>query len=108
LGTVARACLDHPDWLGLGPDLQTRIEQWRSLPGIGDWTAQILAMRALRDPDAFPAGDLGVRKALGQGGAAVSESTARRRADSWRPFRAYATVLLWQDPNSTTPHRRNS
>jgi AraC family transcriptional regulator of adaptative response / DNA-3-methyladenine glycosylase II len=72
------------------------------LPGIGPWTAEYIALRALRDPDAFPASDLGLRRAFGalqaRGGAAarlVSESALLRAAESWRPWRAYAAVHLW-------------
>jgi len=60
------------------------------LPGIGPWTAHYLAMRALHLPDAFPAADLGVLKALG-----VSPREAEARAEAWRPFRAYAVMHLW-------------
>ena len=63
-----------------------------ALPGIGPWTAAYISMRALRDPDAFPAGDLGLRKAAG--GASQSELEARSAA--WRPWRAYAAMLLWR------------
>ncbi len=68
-----------------------------ALPGIGPWTAQYVAMRALRWPDAFPAGDLGVRKALARAGAApVTAAEAARRAEAWRPWRAYAVLHLWR------------
>jgi 3-methyladenine DNA glycosylase/8-oxoguanine DNA glycosylase len=59
-------------------------------PGIGPWTVEYLAMRALRDPDAFPAGDLGVRRSSGLAGRALLE-----RAEAWRPWRAYAVMYLW-------------
>jgi AraC family transcriptional regulator, regulatory protein of adaptative response / DNA-3-methyladenine glycosylase II len=62
-----------------------------ALPGIGPWTVEYVAMRALRDPDALPAGDLVLRKALG----AISEADVRRRAEAWRPYRAYAAMHLW-------------
>jgi AraC family transcriptional regulator of adaptative response / DNA-3-methyladenine glycosylase II len=62
-----------------------------ALPGIGPWTVEYVAMRALRDPDALPAGDLVLRKALG----GISEADVRRRADAWRPYRAYAAMHLW-------------
>jgi AraC family transcriptional regulator of adaptative response / DNA-3-methyladenine glycosylase II len=58
-----------------------------AVPGIGDWTASYFAMRALRDPDAFPAGDLGIRRAL----ARLGDPDPER----WRPFRAYAAQHLW-------------
>ncbi|MBI6546697.1 MAG: DNA-3-methyladenine glycosylase 2 family protein, partial [Cyanobacteria bacterium NC_groundwater_1444_Ag_S-0.65um_54_12] len=67
------------------------VEELTELPGIGDWTAQYLAMRAFHLPDAFPAGDLGVRKALGE----LAPAAARRRAEAWRPWRSYAVIHLW-------------
>ena len=71
------------------PDLV--VERLDALPGVGPWTAQYLAMRALHWPDAFPAGDLGVQKALGRPGLRGAEA----RAASWRPWRAYAVLHLW-------------
>jgi len=62
-----------------------------ALPGVGPWTAQYVAMRALAWPDAFPAGDLVVRKALG----GLTAREADRRAEPWRPWRAYAVLHLW-------------
>lgn len=61
------------------------------LKGIGPWTAHYLAMRVLKHPDAFPAGDLGLIKATGLRPAALE-----RRSERWRPFRAYAALCLWQ------------
>jgi AraC family transcriptional regulator of adaptative response / DNA-3-methyladenine glycosylase II len=66
-------------------------ERLLALPGVGDWTAEVVAMRALGDPDAFPAGDLAVKRALG----AASAREAVARAEAWRPWRAYAAVHLW-------------
>jgi AraC family transcriptional regulator of adaptative response / DNA-3-methyladenine glycosylase II len=62
------------------------------LPGIGEWTAHYLAMRVLRWSNAFPSGDLGVRRALG----VKTASAARARAKSWEPWRAYAVMHLWR------------
>jgi len=73
---------------GAGP---AELERLRSLPGVGEWTAQVIAMRALGDPDAFPAGDLAVRRALRAGLARQAEE----RSAAWRPWRAYAAVHLW-------------
>ena len=70
---------------------ETSIAALQGLRGIGPWTAHYLAMRALRWPDAFVAGDLGVRKALG----VTSSRAAEERAEPWRPWRAYAVMLLW-------------
>ena len=61
------------------------------LPGIGDWTAQYIAMRALSWPDAFPAADLGVMKALGE----KKKQRILALAENWRPWRAYAVMHLW-------------
>jgi 3-methyladenine DNA glycosylase/8-oxoguanine DNA glycosylase len=75
--------------------LDASLEGLRGLPGVGPWTAQIVAMRALRERDAFPAGDLAVRRALGSPGAPAHEAEALARAEPWRPWRAYAAQHLW-------------
>jgi AraC family transcriptional regulator of adaptative response / DNA-3-methyladenine glycosylase II len=69
------------------------IERFKKLPGIGEWTAQYVAMRALGEPDAFPAADLGLLHASGIGNPRQLE----QRAESWRPWRAYAAMHLWQE-----------
>ncbi len=75
--------------------LDESVRRLRKLPGIGEWTAQYIAMRALREADAFPAGDLGLRRALGGGQGPVSERELRNSAERWRPWRAYAAIHLW-------------
>lgn len=77
--------------LGPGADPATARDELLALPGIGPWTAEYVALRALGDPDAYPAGDLVLRRALGVGSAA--EATAR--AHRWRPWRGYAAQHLW-------------
>ena len=72
------------------------IEQLTRIPGIGDWTAQYIAMRAMGEPDAFPAGDLGIIKALRQGDQRLTLPQIRQIAEKWRPWRAYAAMRLWQ------------
>ena len=72
-------------------DLDVFVAQLVELPGIGPWTAHYLAMRALHVPDAFPASDLGVQKALRRSGPRAAEA----RAEAWRPYRAYAVMHLW-------------
>jgi len=69
-----------------------------TLPGVGPWTAEYIALRGAGDPDAFPASDLGLRKALGLalGGPPVSECALAARAEAWRPWRGYAAMLLWR------------
>ena len=66
-----------------------------ALPGLGPWTVGYIAMRALRDPDAFLPGDLGVRHALERLGRDGSPGGAARVAEAWRPYRAYALQHLW-------------
>jgi len=75
-----------------GATLEESIARLTALPGIGPWTAHYIAMRALREPDAFPHSDLGVRKAAGM----ISDRELLARAEAWRPYRAYATMLLWR------------
>jgi AraC family transcriptional regulator of adaptative response / DNA-3-methyladenine glycosylase II len=65
-----------------------------ALPGVGPWTANLVAMRALGAPDALPAGDLGVLRALGT----KSAQDAETRSEVWRPWRAYAAMHLWNLP----------
>jgi AraC family transcriptional regulator of adaptative response / DNA-3-methyladenine glycosylase II len=65
--------------------------------GIGPWTASIVALRALGDPDALPAADLGLRRALGRGRLLASARDVERRAERWRPWRGYATLWLWSE-----------
>ena len=71
-------------------ELEPFVTAATALAGIGPWTAHYLAMRALHLPDAFPAADLGIRKALGG-----SPRDAEARAEAWRPFRSYAVLQLW-------------
>jgi 3-methyladenine DNA glycosylase/8-oxoguanine DNA glycosylase len=66
------------------------------IAGVGDWTANYVAMRALGEPDAFPASDLGILKALQTGAVRPSVKQATQHAEAWRPWRAYAAVYLWQ------------
>ncbi len=94
----ARAAATIADPLIFGPrrSLAEAIGTLRALPGVGAWTAQYIAMRALREPDAFPAADVGVRRALA--GANVRRPTPAEllaRAQRWRPWRAYAALHLW-------------
>jgi AraC family transcriptional regulator, regulatory protein of adaptative response / DNA-3-methyladenine glycosylase II len=70
----------------------------QSLPGVGPWTAQYVAMRALRDPDAFLESDLGVRRALERLDGPVDRVAVMALADAWRPWRSYAMMHLWSLP----------
>jgi len=77
-------------------DLESFQEQFCTLPGIGPWTAHYFAMRALGEPDAFPDGDVALQKAMKLAlGQKLSQREMIERAESWRPWRAYATLHLW-------------
>jgi AraC family transcriptional regulator of adaptative response / DNA-3-methyladenine glycosylase II len=78
-----------------GADRTDARRQLLELPGVGAWTCEYIAMRALRDPDAFPASDLGIRHALAQLGQDGRTANAKMLADRWRPYRAYAVQHLW-------------
>ena len=89
---VSRAMAQNPNLLEPGADVEQAIARLKALPGIGEWTAQYLAMRAFSWPDAFPATDLGIRKALG----IDDERKIIARAEIWRPWRGYAAMHLWR------------
>jgi AraC family transcriptional regulator of adaptative response / DNA-3-methyladenine glycosylase II len=80
--------------LEIGKGYEQTVRDLCSIEGIGPWTAEYIALRALGEPDAFPAGDLGLRKALGNG-APASEREVVRAAEAWRPWRGYAAMYLW-------------
>jgi AraC family transcriptional regulator of adaptative response / DNA-3-methyladenine glycosylase II len=88
---LARAIVDDELLLEPGHRVESTLNQLRKIPGIGEWTAQYIAMRALAWPDAFPHTDLGIRKALGTD----APSRVLELAEKWRPWRAYAVVHLW-------------
>lgn len=77
--------------------LEDFTARWVALPGIGPWTAQYIAMRALGHPDAFPTDDLVLRRAAGDDGSVLGSKALAARADAWRPWRAYAVMHLWRD-----------
>jgi AraC family transcriptional regulator of adaptative response / DNA-3-methyladenine glycosylase II len=79
------------------------VEELLAVPGIGRWTAAYIAMRVLRDPDAFPAEDLGVRLGFDALGLPSTPAAIRAHAERWRPWRAYAVMHLW---NAGRPARR--
>jgi AraC family transcriptional regulator of adaptative response / DNA-3-methyladenine glycosylase II len=77
--------------LSPGADVDATVAALTALPGIGPWTAQYVAMRALAWPDAFPHPDLGVMRALGE----TRPAAALAKAEAWRPWRSYAVIHLW-------------
>ncbi len=112
---LARALAGGDLTLDAGADRGEARRRLLDLPGIGPWTTEYIAMRTLRDPDAFLPSDLGVRHALEQLGHDGQPAAAERLAERWRPYRAYAVQHLWASlsptgrtnrattPTSTTP-----
>ncbi len=95
---LARFAADGGLEMPVGTSCDEAVARLDALPGIGPWTAHYIAMRGLRYPDAFPAGDLGLRKAfalLDGADATPSEGALERRSQAWRPWRAYAAATLW-------------
>jgi AraC family transcriptional regulator of adaptative response / DNA-3-methyladenine glycosylase II len=102
---LALAVADGAPVLEPAADLDEAVARLVALDGIGAWTAQYIAMRALREPDAFPSGDLGLRRALSEGGKPLTAKALEIRSEAWRPWRAYAAVRLWMAPSPITEKR---
>ena len=98
---LARAVASGQIELHRAAPLHATMAALRALPGIGEWTVQVIAMRALGWPDAWPASDIGILNALGT----RDIKAASAQAESWRPWRAYAVMRLWQllDKSEKTP-----
>ena len=84
--------------LHAGADVVATMDALKALPGIGAWTADYIALRALRWPDAFPSGDVALQKALAPEGQRLTARAAESRAERWRPWRAYAVIRAWHSP----------
>lgn len=99
---LAAAAVADPDLFGTRRSLDEAVAALRALPGIGEWTAQYIAMRALREPDAFPSADIGLMRALETPeGVRPTPVELLARAERWRPWRAYAASHLWAaDPKN--------
>ena len=94
--SLAKALAADPAIFSPGASLEAAITKLRALPGIGEWTAQYIAMRELREPDAFPAADIGLMRALAMpDGCRPTSSQLLALAERWRPWRAYAALHLW-------------
>jgi 3-methyladenine DNA glycosylase/8-oxoguanine DNA glycosylase len=98
LGALAEAAARDPRLLEPHASLETVIARLRAVKGIGEWTAHYIALRALRHPDAFPFSDIGLlRGATAEAGERPTPAALLRRAEIWRPYRAYAAQLLWAE-----------
>lgn len=98
--TMACALLDGRVDFKTERTLDDFTAHWLALPGIGPWTAQYIAMRALGHPDAFPTDDLVLRRAASDDGSTLGSKALAARAEAWRPWRAYAVMHLWRDAMS--------
>ncbi len=92
---LAAAALADPDLFAPAESLEEAVLRFTAIRGIGPWTAQYIAMRALKLPDALPVGDVGLMRALEAGVGRPSPAELSARAEAWRPFRAYAAQHLW-------------
>jgi len=96
VSAFARAVCANPGIVRGNDGLQKSIDALTAIPGIGPWTAHYIAMRALGEPDAFPAGDMVLQRAASLNGSALSEKELDRCSERWRPWRAYAAMHLWR------------
>ncbi|HOZ05076.1 MAG TPA: AlkA N-terminal domain-containing protein [Arenimonas sp.] len=106
LRSMAQAVIDGRIDFRAGQHLDTFIREFTNLPGIGPWTAQYVAMRALRQPDAFPAGDLILQQVMG-GDTRLSEKETEARSQAWRPWRAYSVLHLWHLSGDLAKEKKN-
>jgi AraC family transcriptional regulator of adaptative response / DNA-3-methyladenine glycosylase II len=95
ISALAAAMVADRELLRSFETLDATVAKLSRLPGIGPWTAQYIALRALREPDAFPASDLGLLRAAATAEGRPSPAALVARAEAWRPWRAYAALHLW-------------
>ena len=103
---LARRVVADPTIFTPRADLASAISVLKSLPGIGEWTAQYIALRELREPDAFPQADIGLMRAMADGeGQRPTPDQLLDRSQAWRPWRAYAAQHLWTADPGLAPKR---
>jgi AraC family transcriptional regulator of adaptative response / DNA-3-methyladenine glycosylase II len=95
LQSLARIAIDDPKLFNPASLREDALARMLALPGFGEWTVQYWALRALRDADAFPAADVGLLRAITTNGKRLSPEALTKRAEAWRPWRAYAAQHLW-------------
>jgi AraC family transcriptional regulator of adaptative response / DNA-3-methyladenine glycosylase II len=103
LVALARAVRDGG--LDFGAPVDDVMAALASLPGIGDWTAQYVALRSLGEPDALPAADLVLKRLAASASTPLTASALTARAESWRPWRSYAVMHLWCSNTKPRSHR---
>lgn len=95
ISALAAEAHANPALFARGRGLDPAVAALRALSGIGEWTAQYIALRALREPDALPASDLALLRSLDTGAGRPTPAQLLVRAEAWRPWRAYAALHLW-------------
>ncbi|HEY9272412.1 DNA-3-methyladenine glycosylase family protein, partial [Achromobacter sp.] len=96
LSAVAAAAMADRHLFDAAGGLEDAVRRLRTIRGVGEWTAQYIALRQLREPDAFPSADIGLLRALERLEArAYTPAQLLARAETWRPWRAYAAQHLW-------------
>jgi AraC family transcriptional regulator, regulatory protein of adaptative response / DNA-3-methyladenine glycosylase II len=106
ISSLAQAALVDSALFERGASLEAAVSKLCAVPGIGNWTAQYIAIRALREPDAFPASDIGLLRALAENGVRPTPQAVASRAQAWRPWRAYAAQHLWTRDVALSPARQ--
>lgn len=101
---LASAAAADSELFERGSGLEASVKKLRMQPGIGEWTAQYVAMRAMREPDAFLAADIGLMRAMDDGAGRPTAAALLARAELWRPWRAYAAIHLWAADAMRAPH----
>jgi AraC family transcriptional regulator of adaptative response / DNA-3-methyladenine glycosylase II len=108
LQALAEAAATDPNLFRPFGTIEEATLRLRTIRGVGEWTAQYIALRALREMDAFPASDIGLlRGAAAIDGARSTSASLLTRAESWRPWRAYAAQHLWAADSTVTPIARS-
>ncbi len=106
LKAVAEAAMADPNLFRPFGNIEETVARLRTIRGIGEWTAQYIALRAIREMDAFPATDIGLlRSVASMDGEKTTPADLLSRAESWRPWRAYAAQHLWAADGSTAVNR---
>jgi AraC family transcriptional regulator of adaptative response / DNA-3-methyladenine glycosylase II len=95
LTSLAEAALANPDLFQPLASVEETVARLRAIRGVGEWTAHYIALRAVRETDAFPASDIGLLRGAARNGTRPSPAELQDRAEPWRPWRAYAAQHLW-------------
>jgi AraC family transcriptional regulator of adaptative response / DNA-3-methyladenine glycosylase II len=105
LRAMAEAAVRDPNLFRPLGTIEEAIARLRAIPGIGEWTAQYIALRAIRETDAFPTSDVGLLRGIAKvDGIPATPARLLQRAETWRPWRAYAAQHLWSAESTDPPN----